>query len=247
MPTTATAQKSARRTQRTGSRSGPRNIEAAKPQASLGLPIDPRRLSRPGVLELMRIAAHLSYRDVSRLTGIPRAKVLRLIRGAYEKPLRRELEALRDVCWGRMPSRSPALPTTEAPLFLTLEEAADLLAITREAMRRLVVRDRRLRAIKAGVAIRIPQAALADFISAQKSLSPQMLSDGLSRQELANLLRVPVHVVRYANQTGRIKAVQRGKHGRPRIPWREVKRVLARGTHELRPRASDLPRSKRKR
>ena len=216
-------------------------------QTSLGLPIDPRRLSRPGILELMRIAARLSYKDLARLTGIRRAQVIRLVRGAREKPLRRQIEAIREVCWAKMPVRSPALPAAKAPSFFTLEEAADLLAVSPAVMRRLLVRDRRFRAIKVGVGLRIPAAALAEWISEPQPPCPQPAKAGLSRQQLADLLRVSVDVVRYANQIGRIKAVQRGKYGHPRIPWQEVKRVVARGTHELRPRASDLPRNRHKR
>lgn len=213
----------------------------ATPQASLGLTIDPRRLSRSGILELMRIAAGLSYKDVSRLTGIPRAKAIRLIRGAYQKPRRRDIEAVRDVCWARMPARSPAALIAGAPSFLTLEEAADLMAVGPAVMRRLVGRNRALRAIKVGIRIRIPQDALASHISALQPEAPAVASaDGLSRNELAAILRVPAQVLRRASEDGRIKEVRRWKHGRPRIPRREVKRILAKGTHEL-------PRSRRHR
>lgn len=211
-------------------------------QGDLALTIDPRRLTRSGILELMRVAAGLSYKDLSRLTAIPRARVIRLVRGAYPKAQHRYLDAIREVCWARLPARMPALAGVIAPPFLTLEEAAELMAVSPTEMRRLAVRCPALRAIKVGRKTRIPAAALSEFLT---SPTPRGKGNGVSLQEASAILRVHVCSLRKAIRAGRLQVEQQRKHYPIRISPREFQRLLRQGTHELRPWRSDLSRGQR--
>ena len=215
-------------------------------QGDLGLTFDPRRLSRCAILELMRIGAGLSYKELSQLTGIPRAKVIRLIRGAYARPRVAEINLLRDSCWRRLAARSSPFTTKTSPAFLTLEEAAELIAVKPAVMRRLICRDRSIGAVKVGKRIRIPAQGLARFVSVpRRSWRSLRVGDGMSIQDLARLLRVLPGTVRHSIRHGKIKATQEKWHGRVRIPASEVRRILKEGTTPLRPRYSDLPRAQR--
>lgn len=213
---------------------------------ALGLTLDPRRLSRCAFLELMRIAAGLSYKDLSHLTGIPRAKVIRLIRGAYARPRLAEINLLRDTCWRRLAARSSPFTTKTSPAFLTLDEAAELIAVRSTVMRCLICRDRSIGAIKVGRRIRIPAQGLARLVSApRRSHRSRRPEDGMSIQEIATLLRVLPGVVRRSIRDGKIKATQQQRHGPVRIRASEVRRILKQGTHPLLLRKSDLPRAQR--
>jgi excisionase family DNA binding protein len=191
----------------------------------------------------MRAAAGLSYGDVARQLGIPRAKVIRLIRGAYAKPRRVQLERLRDLLFDRLPARPARLRLPASAAFLTLPEAARMLALKPAEVRRLICRHREIGAIKVGSKIRIPRKGIADFLC-----EPQG-GDGkprwLTQQQLASLLRVDVGVIRYAKRMGQIRFTQRGHHHPVLIPTREVQRLLRQGTQELRLQRRDLPASER--
>jgi excisionase family DNA binding protein len=202
----------------------------------------PDRLTQSGALELMRAAAGLSYGDVGRQLGIPRAKAIRLIRGAYIKPRRAQLERLRDLLFDRLPARPARLRISAGAAFLTLQEAARMLALKPSEVRRLICRHREIGAIKVGTKIRIPRQGIVDFL-----YEPQIAGDrepqGMSRGELAQVLRVREGVIRWATEHGLVKTIRRGRF--VTIPTREIERLLRRGTQELRFRKSDLPKSRR--
>ena len=202
----------------------------------------PDRLTQAGALELMRAAAGLSYGDVARQLGIPRAKVVRLIRGAYAKPRRAQIERVRDLLFDRLPARPARLRIPAGAAFLTLHEAARMLALKPAEVRRLICRHREIGAVKVGTKIRIPRQGILDFLY-EPQTGGERDPQGMSRGELAHLLRVGEHVIRWATEHGCIRAIRRGRF--VAIPTREIERVLRRGTQELRFRRSDLPKSRR--
>lgn len=232
---------------RRGAERRPREIRPDPAELSLGLLIDPRRLSRPGALELLRIAAGFSYRDVADLTGIRRAHVMRILRGDLQRPTHRFLDRIRDVCWERLPSCPQNAGARYLPDLVTLEEAARLLAVRPIVMRRLAVRHPELAAIKVGHQIRFPSKNLAAFISGAERPAGSESNEGLSTAELGRALRVAPHVIHYLRGTGRIRSFRRGggRGGGYRFALAEVRRLMREGTGPLRPRQGDLSRNRR--
>jgi excisionase family DNA binding protein len=214
------------------------------------LPIEVRSLSRYGLLELMRIGAGLSYKELGHRVGMAPAKARRLIRGGYKIPVRRHLDRIREALWEALPTADGAGPLRVLegskgksagrihgrPIFLTLEEAATLLKVTRARMRRLASEDPGLGAIKIGVGIRIPLAAIEDYILAP--IGADSKSQGLSLPETVALFRVTETVIGYLLRTGRIKAKPHNPHFPWRISFAEINRLMRFGTAPL-PRLRD--------
>lgn len=222
------------------------------------LPLEVRSLSRYGILELMRIGAGLSYKELGHRVGMAPAKVRRLIRGAYEKPLRRHLDRVRETLWDALPVADGAAPLRVLrgpkeqsagrirgrPIFLSLDEAASLLRITRARMRRLASEEPGLGAIRVGVAVRVPLAAIEDYITAPNG--PSAGKQGLSIPEAMGLFRCSKDVFTYSISRGYIKASQRGRHYRWRIPLAEINRLMRFGTSPLPEAAARRQRPKAK-
>jgi excisionase family DNA binding protein len=220
-------------------------LEAA-PDKSV-LPIEVRGIGRGGVLELMRIGAGLSYKEVGKRAGMVPIKAMRLIRGEMLRPRRRDLEGIREVLWEALPAIPDETPLrvieeqqfgflrrpAGKPKYLTLKEAADLLKVNADKMRRLVCNLPELGAIKVGIGIRIPVQAIENHILTPRR-APASQSF-MSQQQAAALFRVHVDAIRYAIETGRIRCHQAGKHYPRRIPVSEIERIAQFGTTELRP------------
>ena len=221
-----------------------RAIHPDPAELGLGLLIDPRRLTQPGVLELMRVAAGLGYGELGQLVGIRRAHVMQLLRGLQEMPRHERLDRIRDACWERISRRPLSGVARHVPDLLTVEEVARLLAVQPIVARRLAVKHPELGAVKIGVAIRFPSANLAAFISSSERPAESGGDETLSTEDVARLLRVSRHVVRYQRLTGSLPAVGRGRGFR--FPLSAVRRVMERGTHPLRPHQGDLPHNRRR-
>ncbi len=211
------------------------------------LPIGVRAIGRSGVLELMRIGGGLSYKEVGKRAGMPPVKAMRLIRGQYLKARHRDLRRILDVLWAALPAiqqpgplqvieeaeRRFALPRTARPMYLTLDEAADLLKVNRAKMRRLASDRPELHAIRVGWGVRIPRQAIEEYILAPRRAAAS--SKFMSPAAVAALFRVHEDVIGYAIRTGRIRAQQstKQKWGRWRIPMAEVRRIARFGVTNL--------------
>ena len=207
------------------------------------LNIDLRHICRAGILELMRIGAHLSYKELGRGMGMPPAKVRRYICGEMRKPRQQTLFQIWSFLWERIPAQSSeptlrlralgeSLPeaSLHIPGYLTLDEAAAMMKLRPGEMRRLISREP-IGAIKVGANIRIPRDRLCTFIAgASGSLSERLPADLISKREAAELLRVDVHVLRYAIKGGRLKGFQTSKKARIQIGRAELNRFLMEGT-----------------
>ena len=208
------------------------------------LNIDLRHICRAGILELMRIGAHLSYKELGRGMGMPPAKVRRYICGEMRKPRRRTLFQIWSFLWERIPAQSsrPTLrlralgerlpeASLHVPGYLTVDEAAAMMRLRPGEMRRLISRTPEIGAIKVGHFIRIRRDRLSTFIAGTSgSLLGRLPADLISIREAAELLRVDVHVLRYAMKCGRLKGIQTSKKARIQISRAELSRFLMEGT-----------------
>ena len=222
--------------------------------------VELRSLTRFGILELMRLAAGLSYRDLAARVGLPPARLTRLIRRAEAKAPSEQIERVWRALWEALPRSTPRLvdeperlsdTLAEAakglPIYLSLGEAARLLRVNVAKMRRLAVERPELRAIKFGAAIRLPRHALYDYISAPLP-APRRREPGLRTPDLAALFRVSHDVISYQRRQGRIAAVRRhGSSGQWFVPDREIARLMAFGIEPLRPLASDTRKRRQRR
>ncbi len=161
----------------------------------------------------------------------------------------KKIHALWSVLWEALPSTSATAalevlgeevpdaeaPTAGLPAYLTLDEAAALLKVKPEKMRRLVIDNPRLRAVKVGAAIRIPRSAMNEFIVDPRPAADRRNGPGMTVQEVTAFFRVSQDVIRYAMETGRLKAEQAGRYARVRIPIAEVQRIAKSGLVELKP------------
>ena len=211
------------------------------------LNIDLRHICRAGILELMRIGAGLSYKELGRGVGMPAAKARRYICGMMRKPRRQTLFQIWRFLWERIPAQSSGptlrlralgerLPEANLhiPGYLTLEEAAAMMKLRPSEMRRLISREPEIGAIKVGRFIRIPRDRLSTFIAgASGSLLERLPADLISIREAAALLRVEVHVLRYAMDCGRLKGLQTSKKARIQFSRTELSRFLMEGTSPL--------------
>ena len=229
----------------------------AEPAKSL-LPLEVRAIGRSGILELMRIGAGLSYKQVGERAGMRPISAMRLIRGERVRPRGRDLERIREVLRAALPAVPDEAPLrvieeqefgflrapTGKPKYLTLQEAADLLKVKWYKMRRLASEVPELRAIRIGSGIRIPVEALEEYI-----LGPHRVPDSkefMSRSQVAAFFRVNVDVISYAIEAGRIRARQVAKRHAWRIPVSEVARIAQFGMTEI-PRRSEWDRPERRR
>ncbi|OGO10475.1 MAG: hypothetical protein A2Z66_12855 [Chloroflexi bacterium RBG_13_66_10] len=208
------------------------------------LNIDLRHICRAGILELMRIGAGLSYKELGRGLGLPPIKVRRYVCGTMRKPRQQTLFQIWRFLWERIPAQSPEptlrlralgerLPEANIhiPGYLTLEEAAAMMKLRPSEMRRLVSREPEIGAIKVGVVIRIPRDRLCGFIADASGSPPgELPADLISIREAAELLRVEVHVLHYAMKCGRLKGLQASKKARIQIGRAELSRFLMEGT-----------------
>ena len=213
------------------------------------LPLQVTSINRYTILELARIGAGLSYLALGKRAGLPGAVVARILRGHMKNVRGERIHRLWSVLWEALPSTSTTaalevlgeeIPDTMAliaglPAYLTLDEAAALLKLSRAKLRRLVVADPRLRAVKIGSAIRIPRSALNDFIVDPRPAVARRNGPGMTVREVTALFRVSQDVIRYAVETGRLKVEQAGRYGRVRIPVAEVQRIAKSGLVELKP------------
>jgi excisionase family DNA binding protein len=203
-------------------------------------------LSQASVLEAMRARAGLSYGQLANLAGIPRARAVRFCRGVYSKPVGTVMARLRDVCWDRLPRQSPGGEADQVPAFLKLEEAAALLSESPLTVRGLILRRKELRAVRVGKYMRIPRAGIEAYLRKRVRKPGGQRRGGLNRQELAAILRVDEHAIRYAEQRGCLGTIKgRKRYSRVLIPMSEVNRVLRHGTDPLALRGRGLPRSRR--
>ena len=240
---------------------------AAKPkQAPRRQPLDLTRfvevrlLTRFGVLELMRLAAGLSYQDLAARVGLPPARLIRLIRRAEANAPSEQIERIWRALWEALPRSTPRLvdeperlsdTLAEAakglPIYLSLGEAARLLRVNVAKMRRLAVERPELRAIKFGAAVRIPRHALYQYVNSP--LPPlKRREPGLRTVDLAAFFRVSHDIVTYQRRQGRIRAIQRrGARKHWLVPDAEIHRLMAFGTEPLLPLASDTRKRRQRR
>ena len=243
MPAPATARKAAPIATPARAQTSAR-LPGRAPKAEL--PLEIRTIGRYGILELMRIGAGLSYREVGHRAGMPPIKAMRLIRGQIRNPRQSYLRRIFDVLWVALPAVAQEAPLrvieeqegafarslTEKPCYLTLEEAANLLKIDRPKMRRLCSDLPDLGAIKVGVEIRIPRQSLEEYLLAPRR--PQVSGRFMSLPDVAALFRVSQEVIRYAIEIGRLRAKQHVARGKLLIPIVEVQRIARTGIIPLR-------------
>ena len=211
------------------------------------LNIDLRHICRAGILELMRIGAGLSYKELGRGMGMRPIKVRRYVCGMMRKPQQQTVFQIWLFLWKRLPSQSveptlrlralgERLPEVNIhiPGYLTLDEAAAMMKLRPSEMRRLVSREPEIGAIKVGVAIRIPRDRLCVFIAGASGSPPgELPADLIGIREAADLLRVEIHVLRYAIECGRLKGLQTSKKARIQISRAELSRFLMEGTSPI--------------
>ena len=210
------------------------------------LNVDVRHICRAGILELMRIGAGLSYKQLGQALGLPPIKVRRHLCGEFEKPRREDVFRIWSYLWERLPVYASAptirlLPSEEAltsltsarlPQFLSVEEAARLLGLSWREMRRLISRVPEIGAIRINDTIRIPRGPLCDYIAGSRGKGPLGSGGHMTLQQAAALLRVPDHVLRYAVKTGRLRVD--GKECRHLlISNRELARLVMEGTSRI--------------
>lgn len=230
--------------------------ESLRPSLIAGvLTIDVRHVSRIGLLELMRIGAGMSYRELGARVGLTPTKTRRLLRGQTSRPKRGVTRRMWEVLWDRLPEntaqRAPLHLREEdarevehastAPMLLTEKEAAGLLMLRPQQLRKLVLENPQIGAVKMGRYLRIPRRALCDFV-----IGPQLAvrqTGYLSIYEAAALLRLSPCQLRYAIKCGRIRVEQTGWHYPIRIPMSEISRLLIEGTHSI-PQPKKTPRRK---
>ena len=213
------------------------------------LPLQVTSINRYTILELARVGAGLSYLALGKRAGLPGAVVARILRGHVQKVPGKKIHALWSVLWEALPSTSATAalevlgeetadaeaPTAGLPAYLTLDEAAALLKVKPEKMRRLVIDNPRLRAVKIGAGIRIPRSAMNEFIVDPRPAVERRSGPGMTVREVTAFFRVSQDVIRYAVETGRLKVEQAGRYGRVRIPIAEVQRIAKSGLVELKP------------
>jgi len=214
-----------------------------RPPLELPLTIDPRRLSQAGLLELMRLAAGLSLPALALRAGIGPERIGHILRGSCRDPRRQELARLRDLLWSLLPyrpNRTRAALLGPGPLYLSVNEVADLLGLRPCTVRQLAAS--KLGAINLGRFVRIPRAGLLAYLQRQSGLSPSPAQE-FSPRDAAEALGVPWGNINRAIRQGRIRIRQAGPHQRRRIPSREIERIMSAGTHPL---ADVRPRKRRR-
>jgi excisionase family DNA binding protein len=241
---------------------GASDASSAEPTFDEGsLSVDLQHISRATVLELMRIAAGLSYTELARSIGIPRSRLRRYLRGLLEKPRESITRQIWDALWQRLPPRSAALilhqrhidPSLSAHdlrglQLLTLKQAARMTRIPESALRRLLPKHPELCAVKIGAGIRIPRDTLAEFIASSPAIpTGKDASDMITMQRACELLQVEPHVLRYAIKCGRLEKCQLSKKHRIYFTLAEIRRFLSEGTAPLSDRLAVEQRYRQKR
>ena len=206
-------------------------------------PFDPRRLSKAGVLEVMRIVSGASYQELGRKVGMRTTKVHRLLAGQYNKPQKAGVARLLALLFEMVPLRPRPRGAIPPFAFLTIPEAAQAVSVTPVVMRRLVAREPAIGAVKVGRYIRVPREGLLSFFLGERPAARQVR--GWTPLELARVLRVDERAIRFAYNGGRLRIVRNAPRGRITIPPNEVRRVLTRGLSPIQPRTSDLRISER--
>jgi excisionase family DNA binding protein len=213
------------------------------------LPLQITAISRCGLLEIARIGAGLSYQDLGKRAGMPGAYVARILRGGTRKPHVERVARLWSVLWQALPATPSSLALevlgevgapsageiSDLPSYLTIEEAADLLKLKPQKVRRLIMEYPELRAVKIGKKIRVPRHTLNGFITDPRPIVTHRADRGIGISQMAAFFRVHPDLLRYAIRTGRLKAEQARRHAPVRIPVSEVHRVMQSGLAELKP------------
>lgn len=205
--------------------------------------LDPRRLDQRAILELMRIAAGIDYKQLAGLTGILRYRIIRILQGEYKEPRTDDVKRILEVLWEHLPKRRPqqAIRHLGHRSFLTLEEAAEQLSVSKRVMRRMCQRRPELGAIQVGRALRIPADAFDDFIIGGRPPVDGDL-DTFTMKDLQQILRVPYHTIRWIVRTGQVRTFERGSGRRKlRIPREDVIRLLHEGTGPVGERGPHRP------
>ena len=206
-------------------------------------PFDPRRLSKAGVLEVMRIVSGASYQELGRKVGMRTTKVRRLLEGQYVKPPKADVACLFLLLFDMVPLRPRPRGATPPYAFLTVQEAAQAVSVTPAMMRRLVAREPAIGAVKVGRKIRVPREGLLSFFLGERPAARQVR--GWTPLELAQVLRVDYHAIRRAYKAGRLRTVRKAPGGRITIPPNEVRRVLTRGLSPIELWGRDLSAAQR--
>ncbi len=196
------------------------------------LEVDPRCVCQPGMLELMRMAAGLSYQEVAALLGSTPDRVSQLLTGGAKKSSGPQLARILRVLWTRLPVLPPS--PASLPETLTTQEAAAILTVKPSTMREAAQRVREYEAFHVGPRWFFPRDTFLRILAARCGFIPRRPGDLLTPRQVARALRVSTYFVYHRLSAGQIRAVQAHPHAHWRIHKDELRRLLHNGADSLR-------------